>query len=77
MTSTALIGVVCAAVLAGCTQTRRVHVPSRCIQRVTWSRPCEAVSESLIKCDGVMVAVSCVSAGKEVEGKIERGKFGE
>ncbi len=64
--------------LAGCTHAnRRVYVPNRCIQKVKWGRVCEAISESLIKCDGVMVTVSCVSVKGESGGKIERRKFGE
>jgi hypothetical protein len=52
-------------------------VPNRCIQKVKWGRPCEAVSESLIKCDAVMVTVSCVSVAGERGGKIAREKFAE
>lgn len=63
--------------MAGCAHVRRVYVPNRCIQKVKWSEPCEAVSDSLIKCDGVMVTVSCVSVAGEKGGKMERGKFGE
>ena len=62
--------------MAGCAHaSRRVYVPNRCIEKVKWGRPCEAVSESLIKCDEVMVTVSCVSVAGERGGKIERGKF--
>ncbi len=64
--------------MAGCAHaSRRVYVPNRCIQKVKWGQACEAVSESLIKCDGVMVTVSCVSVTGERGGKIERGKFTE
>jgi hypothetical protein len=63
--------------LAGCAHMKKVYVPNRCIQRVKWSQPCEAISESLIKCDGVMLTVSCVSAAGEAGGKMERKKFGE
>jgi hypothetical protein len=63
---------------AGCAHaSRRVYVPNRCIQKVKWGRPCEAVSESLIKCDAVMVTVSCVSVAGERGGKIAREKFAE
>jgi hypothetical protein len=42
---------------AGCAHTRKLaglYVPSRCIQKVSWSKPCATVSEHLVKCDGVM-----------------------
>ena len=64
--------------MAGCAHaSRRVYVPNRCIEKVKWGQPCEAVSESLIKCDAVMVTVSCVSVAGERGGKIERGRFAE
>jgi hypothetical protein len=52
---------------AGCAHTRKLaglYVPSRCIQKVSWSKPCATVSEHLVKCDGVMVTTSCVAAGQ-------------
>lgn len=64
--------------MLGCAHaSRRVYVPNRCIEKVKWGQPCEAVSESLIKCDGVMVTVSCVSLTGERGGKIVREKFAE
>jgi hypothetical protein len=51
---------------AGCAHTgklaARLYVPFRCIQRVSWTKPCATLSEHLVKCDGVMVTTSCVSA---------------
>jgi hypothetical protein len=50
---------------AGCAHTGKVaaslYVPFRCIQKVRWTKPCNTVSEHLVKCDGVMVTTSCVS----------------
>ena len=79
MNSKAKVGaLITALAMAGCGHVRRVYVPNRCIQKVQWSEPCEAVSDSVIKCDGVMVTVSCVSVtGEKGGGKMERGKFGE
>ncbi len=61
----------------GCAHGRKVYIPSRCIQKVKWSEACEAISDSQMKCDGVMVTVSCVSVTGEKGGRIERGKFEE
>ena len=51
---------------AGCAHTGKVaaslYVPFRCIQKVRWTKPCNTVSEHLVKCDGVMVTTSCVTA---------------
>ncbi len=63
--------------MLGCAHAKRVYIPSRCIQKVKWSQECEAISDSLMKCDGVMVTVSCVSVTGEKGGRIERGKFEE
>jgi len=52
---------------AGCTHSRKLaglYVPSRCIQKVSWSKPCDTVSEHLVKCDGVMITTSCVANGQ-------------
>lgn len=79
MNSVLAAAVVLAALgISGCAHaSRRVYVPNRCIQKVKWGHPCEAVSESLIKCDAVMVTVTCVSAAGERGGKMERWKFEE
>ena len=51
---------------AGCAHTSkiaaRLYVPIRCIEKVSWTRPCATISEHLVKCDGVMVTTSCVSS---------------
>lgn len=51
---------------AGCAHTSKVaarlYVPIRCIQKVSWTRPCATISEHLVKCNGVMVTTSCVSS---------------
>lgn len=64
---------------AGCAHTKRLaglYVPSRCIQRVSWTKPCDSVSEHLVKCDGVMVTTSCVAAGRNGNsGQLERYKL--
>ena len=50
----------------GCAHTSkiaaRLYVPIRCIEKVSWTRPCATISEHLVKCDGVMVTTSCVSS---------------
>jgi len=64
---------------AGCAHTRKLaglYVPSRCIQKVSWTRPCSTVSEHLVKCDGVMVTTSCVAAGQAgTSSHLERATF--
>lgn len=70
-------GAAMALAVVGCTHAKRVYVPRRCIQEVKWGRPCEAISESVIKCDGVMVKVSCVSVVGERSGAVESRKFAE
>lgn len=72
-----LWAMVVALAIVGCAHMKKVYVPSRCIQRVKWSQPCEAISESLIKCDKVLLTVSCVSVAEEKGGRIERSKFGD
>lgn len=66
-------------VCAGCAHTRKLaglYVPSRCIQKVSWTRPCDSISEHLVKCDGVMVTTSCVAAGRSGHsGQLEREKI--
>jgi hypothetical protein len=61
---------------AGCAHTGKVaaslYVPFRCIQHVSWTKPCNTVSEHLVRCDGVMVTTSCVSAGPEKNGQVEQ-----
>ncbi|HKW25485.1 MAG TPA: hypothetical protein VJN48_06855 [Terriglobales bacterium] len=51
---------------AGCAHTSkiaaRLYVPIRCIEKVSWTRPCATISDHLVKCDGVMVTTSCVSS---------------
>jgi hypothetical protein len=51
---------------AGCAHTSKISaclfVPIRCIEKVSWTRPCATISEHLVKCDGVMVTTSCVSS---------------
>ena len=64
---------------AGCAHTTRkvaagLYVPFRCIQKVSWTRPCATVSANLVKCDGVMVTTSCVSPRKS-EGQLDRTKL--
>jgi hypothetical protein len=53
---------------AGCAHTGKIaaglYVPFRCIQKVSWTKPCASVSDHLVKCDGVMVTTSCVAARK-------------
>ena len=50
----------------GCAHTSkiaaRLYVPIRCIEKVSWTKPCATISEHLVKCDGVMVTTSCVSS---------------
>jgi hypothetical protein len=64
---------------AGCVHTSKLaglYVPSRCIQKVSWSKPCATVSEHLVKCDGVMVTTSCVAAGQSgASSHLERDTF--
>lgn len=59
---------------AGCAHTSKVaarlYVPIRCIEKVSWTRPCATISEHLVKCDGVMVTTSCVSS-RAVKSNIE------
>ncbi|HEU5336965.1 MAG TPA: hypothetical protein VFU27_13430 [Terriglobales bacterium] len=52
---------------AGCTRGRKLaglYVPARCIQKVSWTKPCDTLSEHVVKCDGVLLTTSCVSSGK-------------
>lgn len=62
-------------VCAGCAHTGKVaaslYVPFRCIQKVRWTKPCNTVSQNLVRCDGVMVTTSCVAAGREKSGHLE------
>ena len=64
---------------AGCAHTHRVaaglYVPFRCIQKVRWTKPCNTVSENLVRCDGVMVTTGCVSARPEKSGQLEQKNF--
>ena len=64
---------------AGCAHTRKLaglYVPSRCIQKVSWTKPCDSVSDHLVKCDGVMVTTSCVAAGQTgTSSHLERDTF--
>jgi len=66
-------------ICAGCAHTRKLaglYVPSRCIQKVSWTRPCDTISEHLVKCDGVMVTTSCIAAGHTGNGgQLERDKL--
>jgi hypothetical protein len=65
---------------AGCAHSKKLaalYVPIRCIQTVSWTKPCATVSPDLIKCDGVMVRANCVSAHREENGRIDRGKLVE
>ena len=59
----------------GCAHTSkiaaRLYVPIRCIEKVSWTRPCATISEHLVKCDGVMVTTSCVSS-RAVKSDIEQ-----
>ncbi len=61
---------------AGCAHTGKVaaglYVPFRCIQKVRWTKPCNTVSENLVRCDGVMVTTSCVAAHTEKTGQLEQ-----
>jgi hypothetical protein len=65
-----LLGMAC----AGCARPGRVavnfYVPTRCIQKVSWTRPCATLSEHVIKCDGVMVTTRCV-APADKDGRIK------
>ena len=58
----------------GCAHTSkiaaRLYVPIRCIEKVSWTKPCATISEHLVKCDGVMVTTSCV-ASRAVQSTIE------
>lgn len=60
---------------AGCAHTGKVaaslYVPFRCIQKVRWTKPCNTVSEHLVKCDGVMVTTSCVSTRPGKRGHLD------
>lgn len=60
---------------AGCAHTGKVaaslYVPFRCIQKVRWTKPCNTVSEHLVKCDGVMVTTSCVSTRTGKSGHLD------
>ncbi len=66
-------------VCAGCAHTGKVaaslYVPFRCIQKVRWTKPCNTVSENLVRCDGVMVTTGCVSARPERSGQLEQKSF--
>ena len=60
---------------AGCAHTSKLaklYVPIRCIQKVSWTRPCATISENLVKCDGVMVTTSCVSHRNSGLGQLEQ-----
>jgi len=61
---------------AGCAHTGKIaaglYVPFRCIQKVSWTKPCASVNDHLVKCDGVMVTTSCVAAGKANGTQLDR-----
>ena len=59
---------------AGCAHSRKLaglYVPARCIQKVSWTKPCDTVSEHLVKCDGVLLTTSCVAAGTPKTGHLD------
>ena len=64
----------------GCAHTTRLsglYVPARCIEKVSWTRPCATVSQHLVKCDGVMVQASCVSPRSQPTARVERNRLPE
>ena len=62
-------------VCAGCAHPGKIaaklYVPTRCIRKVAWTRPCASISEHMLKCDGVMVTTSCVSVHNDHGRKLE------
>lgn len=63
--------IVLALLCVGCARGKKLaglYVPARCIQKVSWTRPCDTISEHLVKCDGVLLTTSCVSAGSNSPG---------
>lgn len=71
-----LILIVLVVLGAGCARSKKLaglYVPARCIQKVSWTKPCDTVSEHLVKCDGVLLTTSCVSSGSAASSS---GRFG-
>jgi hypothetical protein len=69
-----LILLVLAVLCAGCARGRNLaglYVPARCIQKVRWTKPCDPISEHMVKCDGVLLTTSCVSAGTPKSGHFD------
>ncbi len=63
---------------AGCAHTSKLsklYVPIRCIQKVRWTKPCDSVSDHLVKCDGVMVTTNCVAARSEPGAQLDRTRL--
>lgn len=59
---------------SGCAHSRKLaglYVPARCIQKVNWTKPCDTLSEHLVKCDGVLLTTSCVSVGTPNSGHFD------
>ena len=63
-----------AVTFAGCAHSRKLtglYVPARCIQKVSWTKPCDTLSEHLVKCDGVLLTTNCVSSGTPQSGHFD------
>ncbi len=62
--------IVLALLCAGCARKKlaALYVPAHCIQKVSWTKPCDSISEHLVKCDGVLLTTSCVSSGSNGSG---------